>query len=123
MYIDLVNDPLIAGFQATSLDGDEVVRLLNACLRDQHNMVSLLAEAIVHCCRASFAILANSGSEGLSVELLHGYSVCLATKCAFEWLVWERHSLTIVTLQLTHNSCQDKTRLNHALMCRSERLL
>jgi len=57
------------------------------------------------------------------VKLLDGYIVCLVNKCAFECLVWERHSLTIVTLQLTHNSYQDKTRLNHALFCRSEHFL
>ena len=49
-------------------------------------------------------------------EVLDGYIVCLANKCMFEWLVWERHSLTIAILQLTYNSYQDKTQteLNHA---------
>ena len=48
---------------------------------------------------------------------------CLANKRMFERLVWERHPLAIVTLQLTHNSYQDTTRLNHALFCRSEHFL
>jgi len=72
------------------------------------------------------AILANLGSEGWqgsSVKLLDGYIVCLANKCMFEWLVWERHSLTIVILQLTHNSYQDKIQLDHALFCSSEHFL
>jgi len=57
------------------------------------------------------------------VKLLDGYIVCLVNKCAFECLVWERHSLTIVTLQLTHNSYQDKLQLDHALCCSSEHFL
>jgi len=57
------------------------------------------------------------------VKLLDGYIVCLANKCMFEWLVWERHSLTIVILQLTHNSYQDKIQLDHALFCSSEHFL
>ncbi len=72
------------------------------------------------------AILANLGSEGwqgLSLNSLDGYVVCLANKCMFERFVWERHSLIIVILQLTHNSYQDKIRLDHALFCSSEHLL
>ncbi|DBA79191.1 TPA: hypothetical protein ACH3X1_009011 [Trebouxia sp. C0004] len=38
------SDPLRDGFQATSLDGDEVVRVLDACIRhqDQFNALDLL---------------------------------------------------------------------------------
>jgi len=66
------------------------------------------------------AILANLGSEGwqgLSLKSLNGYVVCLAKKCMFEWFVWERHSLTIVILQLTLTTYQDKTRLNSTMHC------
>ena len=72
------------------------------------------------------AILANLGSEGwqgLSLKLLHGYVGLLAKYFMFEWFAWERHSLTTVILQLTHNSCQDKFQLNHALFCSSKRFL
>ena len=46
------SDPLRNGFQATSLDSDEVVRLLDACIRHQdhfngiHGQVMLLLLAV-----------------------------------------------------------------------------
>ena len=68
-------------------------------------------------CQGILAILANLGSDGwqgLSLKLLDGYVVCLASKCIFERFVWERHSLTIVVLQLTY---QFMLRQNSAQPC------
>jgi len=41
------SDPLRDGFQATSLDGDEVVRLLDACMRHQDHFSGFKVAAMV----------------------------------------------------------------------------
>ncbi len=41
------NDPLRDGFQATTLDGDEVVRLLDACMRHQDHFNGFKVAAMV----------------------------------------------------------------------------
>jgi len=41
------SDPLRGGFQATSLDGDEVVRLLDACMRHQDHFNGFKVAAMV----------------------------------------------------------------------------
>ena len=42
------SDPLRDGFQATSLDGDEVVRLLDACMRHQDHFNGFKVAAMLH---------------------------------------------------------------------------
>jgi len=75
---------------------------------------------------ARFAVMPHPAAElpkiGCGFERT-GATMCLANKCMFEWFVWERHSLTIVILQLTHNSYQDKIQLDLALFCSSEHFL
>jgi hypothetical protein len=41
------SDPLRGGFQATSLDGDEVVRLLDACMRHQDHFNGFKVAAMI----------------------------------------------------------------------------
>lgn len=41
------SDPLRDGFQATSLDSDEVVRLLDACIRHQDHLNGFKVAAMV----------------------------------------------------------------------------